>query len=751
MITTKTPFQPIPITLEDPDRTIPESEKDEQYHLAKGVNHIGRVDVGAIDNYRAKWEVNCRMYSGDQWFHKEDTETFLKDDNNNELKRIQVVANMIKPAVEQYRGNVNRMIVSASVDSRTRRSKTRKEVYMMKMLLLGRIARSGPAMQEAIGSRYQVGQNDQEQYAVADQNYQDKLCRAGTDMLTAIAKLNKFDQQRKEHAWDVITSGACWWHSYIHGHHQRYEVVRPNEIVFDTSKMRSLTFEDASFWGIQRYHDLSTILERWHIDSDTRTYLSKALKTQSDNDGNGSRTIQALGCMVNFVYWRDLVRTKIGFVKGPDGLPMQARIDYTAPSQVKPKYTESDVIPPPENAPNKHLFGNKKIIMGDAEVIRYVVWISSAHIPPPSGTGRESLRDIVLDYGQCKLQEVDPDETERVNFPCGGSAYAIVDKRIVSPIDDLVSPQRFKNRSLSVLESHLESSAGAGAVLDGSMIDPKMMKYETIARNIKLGKPVLLNSRGKGLPNSFGHYDYTPKQGVYAIAELLGLMDNIGQASTGIHEPMTGSPSGGTQLVRTTQLLIQRGSIMQEMVYDAITSCDMQKYQNCAQAGKTHYAFNPYKLVELIGDEHAATIISSVEFLVEQFRAEVKRENSEQQRIDQANDLLNFFLSNGLIDRKRYAELYNNAYMSDVTAAVRSFIQDQEQMAKQMQQMQQQSAEAQRQAMREADLQRQVEDSYSMLVDQAAKEAEGMRKRDQLYARENAKHVMAPQESQPVA
>lgn len=734
-------FTPIVATLVAPPRTIADHLKDEAYHLAHGTENASKVDATKINWYRNNYEVNRRMYAGDQWFRPNE-QTFLKDENNGELNRIQIVANMVRPVVEQYRGNAERLVISASVTSRTKRSKTRKELTMQRTILMGRIARTGPAMAEAIGRQgIPVGADDQQSRALADSMYQDRFISAATDLLTAVATLNDFEQQRREEAMHLALSGACFSETYIHGHHQRFRVTHPDEVVFDTD-CKNIDFSDAKQWTVQKYTPFTIICERHSISEENKEALEKALKSQVSTDGMGNGSLVGAGCLVTTTYWRDLTRAEKAYVKDENGQPKLVRINYVAPGETEPRYKDKDIIPPPDNAYAKKYFGTKDKLVGDAEVIRYCTYISQSNVPlvlPGSG---DKKYDMVLDYGQDILQEVDPDETANVEFPMSGAAYAMLDGLIISPVNDLISPQLFKNRVMSVIEALVSQSGGTGAVFDASFIDPKM-PLETLQRRRKNGQDIQLNSRGKGLPNVFGNYDDTPKAGVYAMAELLQMCDRIGQASTGVHEPMTGDPSGSNQLVRTTQMLIQRGSIMQEPYYAALALKTMQKYRSIISAGKTFYSMFPSKLEEVIGDEHAITIIASKAFLCEQLRCTVKRDNSEQQRIDQANELLTFFMSNQLISQSQFAELYNNAYVHDVTMALQQHAKDKEQMAKQMQQSQQAQAQSQAAALKEADLQRQTEDLHNQMVQEVGKEADGMRQRDALYARENAKAVFA--------
>ncbi len=67
---------------------------------------------------------------------------------------------------------------------------------------------------------------------------------------------------------------------------------------------------------------------------------------------------------------------------------------------------------------------------------------------------------------------------------------------------------------------------------------------------------------------------------------IIDIMKNHVQDTTGVNEALKGESTGSDQLVGVTQLMIQRGSLMQEPFYNAISQVFLQSYQAIATVEK---------------------------------------------------------------------------------------------------------------------------------------------------------------------
>ena len=221
-------------------------------------------------------------------------------------------------------------------------------------------------------------------------------------------------------------------------------------------------------------------------------------------------------------------------------------------------YTEDDLIEPPDTPLNNKLFKGKKKRSAFFDVLRYCVYIPQGAIGNPEGNESEA-QDIVLDYGMHIHQETEWGDLYNVKFPFKCFTWGYVDGEIMSPVDDAINPQRLVNRILSAAESQINNAGGTNVVVDRDSIDAEDGE-EKLYADVAQGKPLTIRTKGRGVPNSLGVYDATPKQGTYNLFNIIPVMEQIIQKTTGVNEGLKGESTGSDQLVGVTQLLIQIGS-----------------------------------------------------------------------------------------------------------------------------------------------------------------------------------------------
>ena len=278
----------------------------------------------------------------------------------------------------------------------------------------------------------------------------------------------------------------------------------------------------------------------------------------------------------------------------------------------------------------------------------------------------------MLDYGEVPYQETEWEDLSNVKFPFKCSTWGYVDGEIMSPVDDAINPQRFINRILSVAESQINQSGGTNVVIDKDSVDADGGE-DALYRDVDQGKPITIRTKGRGVPNSLGVYDATPKQGTYNLFNIIPVMEGIIQKGTGINEGLKGESTGSDQLVGVTQLLIQRGSLMQEPFYNALANVFLQVHQHTATVGKRIYIDNERDLSIAVGDDGVEILKLAKDMRNEDFRVFVSRANADEQLFAQGDQMLNIFLQSGLIDEAIYANLYGRSTPEDVTMSMREF------------------------------------------------------------------------------
>jgi hypothetical protein len=129
-------------------------------------------------------------------------------------------------------------------------------------------------------------------------------------------------------------------------------------------------------------------------------------------------------------------------------------------------------------------------------------------------------------------------------------------------------------------------------------------------------------------------------------------------------------------LVGVIEAQIQRGSLVQEPFYWALTSILRQAYEHMATVGKMIYHDNPRRLAMIVGDEGFTTINITKDNLLQDYRIFIKRSESKEQGIVNGNSLLFTLLQAQLIDQKIFANLFNRATPELIASELRQYHKD---------------------------------------------------------------------------
>lgn len=693
------------------------SDKDNnpKYHLDYAKWAVGQSQTSEYNKWLAKVKINKDFYKGNQWTMEEDVEAFLKDESGGVKNRIKMVHNLIRPMVEQFRGNASILKINATANSISKMAVNRRDLALSERLFRTKLANEFPGLGEIMRKNDDsIGENEQETIQIFENLYVDMYVSQLNSLLKYSSNLNEFQRKQIRIAQNLALSGISIVEGFQHGGHLRFRVIESEDFFWDTDA-RELDLSDASFMGYMNPMDATMIAERWQITPDQL----KRLEDYSSNNGSSpvsvfsssNRKHTSSRIPVYKVFWKDSERYEYAYVNDEFGYPLLDRVNYIHPGETEPRYTDKDIIDPPFSPLNKNLFKKGKKRMMYVDVIRSCTFIPGEIIASATEKQNKSdmdnnLFDIVLEYGMEDYQETDMLDLSNVKYPLKVQTWGYVDGEVFSPVDDAINPQRFINRVLSVTEQLINSSGGSSVIIDEDAIDPNSKGQ--IYSDISEGKPITVRTKGKGVPNTVGYYDATPKTGVYNMFNIIPTIKSMIQDTTGVNEALKGESTGSDQLVGVTELLIQRGSLMQEPFYNAISDLYVQMYQYVATVGKRIYLDNERELAVITGDEGVRLLEMSKDMKNEDFRVFVNRENDDSILKSQANQMLNIFMQSGLIDDKVFANLYNRSTPDDVTMALRSQAglraEASRRAAKEQQAMQQQ-AEQQAMALQERDRQ----------------------------------------------
>lgn len=650
--------------------------KDEQYDL----NYAKWCVSSGFNSQHYKWleriKTNKRFYQNDQWGEREDVETFLSDSSGQVRNRSQLTNNIIRPMVEQFRGNASILKINASAQNVSPKSINRRTEMLNEKLLKTDIANAFPQIGKVMRENDKTIGADKDETSIIFENlYVDQYVQQINELLVHGKNLNEFSKMQTPISQALVLSGWCGVETYEQGGHQRFEQIEPETFFFDRDA-RKYDLSDAAFKGYIKNQDVSYILERFQCSNEDalvlENFVSNSQYSELNAYNSSAGVFHAYRLPIYNCFWKDTEKYEYAYVRDEVGYPWLTRVNYTYPGEEEPRFTDKDIITPPDSARNRKLFkkGDKRKLFVDG--IRFCRFIPSDIICKAKGkTEDDKSSDIVLESGLLDYQEVDLLDVSNCKFPIKSQTWGFVDGDIFSPIDDAIKPQRFINRIISATDQLINNSGGANAIIDEDAIASN--DKNSIYHDMKEGKPITVRTKGKGVPNTVGYYDNTPKQGTYSMFSIIPLIKQMIQDTTGINESLRGESTGSDQLVGVTELLIQRGSLMQEPFYEAISNLFLQMYQSIATVGKRIYIDNEREIVNILGDEGARIIKLSEDLKNEDFNVFIERENDDSILKSTANQMLAIFLQQRLIDSTIFANLYNRSTPNDVTRELRAY------------------------------------------------------------------------------
>jgi hypothetical protein len=735
--------------------TILEKVKSEKYHIDFARYCLGQANNQHQNNFANKVAINKKFYTNNSWIKEEDLDLFFKDDTDQGRNRIKMRKNIIRPMVEQYRGNAIRMGINFKVKSISSQAINRRENTLARMLHFSNIANDpnnpwGDDMKKQMA----IGNSEGETRAIFENVYVDKYVEKMNYLLGYISDRNKFSDKQVRLSEELALTGMAVMGEYEYSGHQQFEIVPSENFFFDRSA-KEYDLSDAEFMGEVLYMTTSEIFEQYpDLDDPQRAVIENYAKqyrkaaqeasVQSHNGVNNQQFVNSGKVPVYKTYWKDGDVYEYGYVLDKFGYEYLTRINHIEEGDEKPRYTDNDLIRSNSERAKRLLNGKLKRRL-HMDTLRMAIFIPNEiiSIGGQSGLNEQKNNDILLEWGVAPYQETENLDFDSVKFPYKCYCWGYVDGEVLSPIDDAIDPQRFINRIMSIAENQINNSRGSGTVIDSSMVDDE----GEVVRNMNQSKPIFIKAKGRGVQNAVSQYDSTVKAGTMVLFNIIDSMGKLIQDVTGVNEALKGESTGSDQLVGVTQLLIQRGSLMQEPFYNAITNVYKQCYESAASKGKRIYADNERNLCIAVGDEGADVIKITKDMKLEDFRCFIKRQNSDEMLVESGNQMLmalfSIQLADGsrLLDEKRFANLYGRSTPDEIGIALRQAAKEKEEI----QRMRSESANKQMIANEEAATKEaqemKAEQEHAMFSEQARQEIDTLGGRKHEIEKEHVKNL----------
>lgn len=647
------------------------SKKNQDYHTKFAKYCMSSMNNHLYRKFLHKCLINWSFFKGQdgQWIFDEDVEAFFLDESGDVRNRLKWTKNVIKPMVQQYIGNAIRLSYNAKAKCISDFVINKREQDLKRIMGMQGIAQTHPFFKDII-KEYEPIQDSPEEtkelfYNTFVEDYEETI----NNLVAFIAEEIDMEELKVQITRNLALSGMGIYKGFEASGNYLGESINPLFYFWDMSaKKPDLT--DAEHMGEWYYMDAPTIFERYPKLTNDQKH---AIENYGNNQANTSNSIHKIvngiytqvggKVPVYEVYWKDTEKREYGWVLDEYGYPY-----YTMVNHPDSKYTDKDLIEPATEEHKKDMKGKKKHTIFP-DILRYCILIPQEEIGGVDG-------DIVLEYGIAPYQEKELYDPANVKFPYKCYTWVYDRGEVLTPLDDVIDPQRFLNRTLSVVESHLANMRGTGTVISKSAVDDRDGESE-INRNINSSKPIFVDTDRVGsVQNAIGTYGTNIGQGTLQMFQVIQSVQQSIQDVTGVNEAMTGTQGGGDVLVGVVESQIQRGSLVQEPFYWALNSILKQAYQHMATVGKAIYFDNPRRLAIMVGDKGLQHITITEDDLITDYRLFIDRTETKEQGINNGNSLLFTLLQAQLIDGDIFSNLFNRATPDLIAKHLRQFAKD---------------------------------------------------------------------------
>tara|TARA_R110001632_G_scaffold4007_5_gene17330 strand:- start:4813 stop:6891 length:2079 start_codon:yes stop_codon:yes gene_type:complete len=610
--------------------------------------------------------INWSFFKGGdgQWIFDEDVESFFLDESGDIRNRLKWTKNVIKPMVQQYVGNAIRLSYDAKAECVSDFVINEREKKINELSFYHEVSDSFPWISTIIQEKAGIEETFMESREMFFNMFVEDHEEDVNNLITFVVEDVNMDELKVQITRNLAICGLGIYKGFESGEIYDAEATNPLFFFWDLSaKKPDLT--DSEYQGEWYYMDAPSLFEKY-------PKLNKAQREgieaygRDDNKTihkvvNGMYTQAGGKVPVYEIYWKDVETREYGWVMDEFNYPY-----YTMINHEDSQFTDADLIEP-QTEKHKEELGDKKKHKIFVDVLRYCVLIPQEEI----GVGHE---DIVLEYGIVPYQEKKLGDPSSVKFPYKCYTWVYDRGEILTPLDDVIDPQRFLNRTISVIESQMSNMRGTGTVISKSAVDPRDGELDTL-RNMNASKPIFVDTDRVGsVQNAIGQYGTNIGNGTLQMFQVVSEVQKSIADVTGVNESMTGTGQTSDALVGVIEAQIQRGSLVQEPFYWALTSILKQAYEHISTVGKAVYFDNPRRLAMMVGDKGMKNIILTKDHLLQDYRIFIKRAESKEKGEEAGNQLLFTLLQSGLIDQNVFSNLFGRATPDRIAKEMRAFV-----------------------------------------------------------------------------
>lgn len=650
--------------------------KNEKYHIQYAKWVLSCVSMSTRTAFIYKSQINWAFYKGNQWLFHEDLDAFLLDESGDVRNRIKFVQNIIRPFVQYYTGSAIRMDISARATSISSQAVDRRQTALMRAdAMYEMYIKSPDEFKGWIKEIFPVGDSKQENTDIANNLYKDKFEEEVNDIINWLVERNGMEDKKVQLIKHIVLDGIGILKEYERFGCQVVGLTQPKNFFFDESA-KSPDLKDSEFMGDWSLCSISDIVEEVPDLSMTKKIMlekssaSPRYHTGLHNLASFEYTRSNGKIPVYYIEWRDIETSEFGAVMNDNGVLELARIGDGKDKTITP-YTRKDLIPKSElKLHEKDNFWIRTVLKGEQtamisnDCVRYCKFVPSEFLS-------EGSEDFVLKYGlkeyvnKYSYNYKNPDWSYKIY------CWSYDNGDIMSPIDDLISPQRFINRMLSMGESQINNFRGSGSIIDKNIID-QVEGEEGVQRSINLGKTIFVDG---SVNNSVSTYGNTLGQGTIELFNVAQTMKKIADGIIGGGDALQGSGGAYRASATVNEQNLNQGTTMQEPVFYCLHRIILDTYESFANRGRRILCANQNRLTVTVGETGMKHITLTRDFDLEEYRMKVIRSNNPDQEKQSANQELWMLLQAKLITEEIFAKYYNRSTTSSIGMAMREGMQ----------------------------------------------------------------------------
>lgn len=641
-----------------------EAKKDKKYHRDYARFCLSSMSSYLYRRYINKCLINWSFFKGQdgQWIFDEDIEAFFLDESGDIRNRLKWTKNVIKPMVQQYVGNAIRLAYDAKANCVSDFVINKREKELATMKDYHKLVKDYPFFESIVKEFVPLQETEEDTEELFNNLFVEEYEKDINNLIDFISSEVNIEELKVQITRHLAICGMGIYKGYEVNGNYVADAVNPLFFLWDMSA-RKPDLSDSEYMGEWYYMDSPSIFERFQDLTPDERKAIESYGNNNQNNGihkivNGIYTLAGNKIPVHEVYWKDIEVREYGWVNDEYGYPY-----YTMINNPDSPYKDKDLIEPLTQE-HKEDMGKKKKHKIYVDVLRFAILIAQEDMG-------NADNDLVLDYGIVPYQEKNLYDPANVKFPYKCYTWVYDRGEVLTPLDDVIDPQRFLNRTISVVESHMANMRGTGTVISKSAVDDRDGEAD-INRNINASKPIFVDTDRVGsVQNAIGTYGSNVGPGTLQLFDVIQSIQTSIQDVTGVNEAMTGTQGASDALVGVVQAQIQRGSLVQEPFYWALTSILRQAFEHMATVGKAIYHDNPRKLAIMVGDKGLQNITITKDHLLQDYRIFISRGESKEQGIANGNQLLFTLLQSGMIDQVMFSNLFNRANPELIANALR--------------------------------------------------------------------------------